>query len=236
MRICAIILAAGKGSRMNDMNVPKVLRQVGGKSMLERVVMTAKQLTDDVIVVVSEENEKDIQNLNLDVKYCIQKNLDGTASAVLAAENEYIDKDILVLLGDVPLLKAETLSQIVTSGKDCVILGFRMQEENKFGRLVLVENKENKEDKIVERIVEYNEANEEERKIETVNSGILFLKSNHTSKLREIKNENSKKEYYLTDIVEIINRESVVSYIEADKKECMGANSPADLKILESLL
>lgn len=186
--VTVIILAAGKGTRMNDMNIPKVCRKVGDLTMIEHVVKTSQSLIPkEIIVVVSDENKEIIKEILGDkVTYKIQKELNGTASAVLAAEVK--NDDILVLLGDVPLLKSRTLQNIVDMKQNCVILGFRdYNTENKFGRIIKEEKK----------IVEYNEATEEEKKVTFVNSGILYLSKKYLPLLKEIKNENSKKEYYL---------------------------------------
>ena len=228
--LSVVVLAAGKGTRMGG-DIPKVLRKVGGLTMLEHVVKTAKKLTENVIVVVSKENHDEIQKLELGVEYSVQSKLDGTASAVLSAEEKYLGSDILVLLGDVPLLKSETLEKIVRRGSRCAVLGFQHQDvTNKFGRVILNDN-------VVEKIVEYNEATEEERKIKTVNSGILFLEREHLHLLKKIENKNSKSEYYLTDIVKICVFENVqVDYFEADAISCLGANTPEDLAVLEDII
>jgi bifunctional UDP-N-acetylglucosamine pyrophosphorylase/glucosamine-1-phosphate N-acetyltransferase len=225
-----IILAAGKGTRMGG-DIPKVLRKVGGLTMLEHVVKTAKKLTENVIVVVSKENHDEIQKLKLGVEYSMQSKLDGTASAVLSAEEKYLGGDILVLLGDVPLLKSETLEKIVRRESKCAVLGFQNGDENnKFGRVILNGN-------VVEKIVEYSEATAAERQIKTVNSGILFLGKEYLHLLERIENKNSKSEYYLTDIVKICVSENVqVDYFEADALSCLGANTPEDLAVLEDII
>ncbi len=223
--VSIVILAAGKGTRMNDMNIPKVCRKVGNIPMISHVIRNCKPLSPkQIIVVVSLENEKIIKETINDknIKYVIQKDLTGTASAVLAAKDCYKNDDILVLLGDVPLIQTETLNKIVSLNSGCVIMGFEEIEDNKFGRIVLKNNKVNK-------IVEYNEATEEEKKISLVNSGILYLKN--TKLLEQIDNNNSKKEYYLTDIVKFIKPD----FVKASREECLGANTPEDLKKLNNL-
>jgi len=283
-----IILAAGKGSRMKDINsdsnsniknLPKVLRQVGNKTMLEHVVSKALLLNpEQIIIVVSEENKdiiqtslQNIQNIQdfEKLKYVVQKEINGTASAVLSAKEEYAGSDILVLLGDVPLIKLETLQKIIS--KNNCILGFRDTDPtNRYGRILLnftskidfpeeqenfnfqpkteidfLTEQENSNNNQVIKIIEYAECNDEERKIETVNSGILFLKAEYTSLLEKIENNNSKGEYYLTDIVKILNltigsdhqilngNHISINYLEASKEECMGANTITELQTLQ---
>ncbi|GAG91918.1 unnamed protein product [marine sediment metagenome] len=224
--LIVVILAAGKGTRMKS-NKPKVFHKINNKTMLEMVVNTSLSLhPSKVIIVVSNENKEQIKNLIGDkATYCVQTNINGTASAVLAAEKEYKNNNILVLLGDVPLITCKTLSNVVDSKMNGVIVGFNDDnKDNRFGRLILNDNK-------VEKIVEYNEASEEERNISTVNSGMLYLKHKYTHLLHLIDNNNSKKEYYLTDIVKIMNDNHCdIEYIEGTKKECMGINTPEDLE------
>ena len=245
--LTVVVLAAGKGTRMNDSDVPKVCRTVGGKPMLQRVIETAQQLCpDQICVVVSSDNHTEIDKItskmqsktsskalsktgSQTITLVRQQIVNGTASAVLSAEPVYQETDILVLLGDVPLIKPETLQKCLTT--EACILGFLDDNhENKFGRIVL-------DDQNVERIVEYNEATSQEREITTVNSGMLFLKHPHTQLLKLIDNNNSKQEYYLTDIVKILRSYEIrVDYVEASKKECLGANTPAELETLEKYL
>lgn len=224
-----VILAAGKGTRMNDSVIPKTCRKVQGKPMIQRVVETSESLQPSCIcVVVSKDNIEIIRKiLPKHINLVEQKEINGTASAVLAAEQFYQQKNLLVLLGDVPLIKSETLSKC-TKSQAC-ILGFCDDNpDNKFGRIVLNGSQ-------VEKIVEYNEASSTERQIRQVNSGMLYLDKSLTYLLKQINNNNSKKEYYLTDIVEILRKENVkVDYVEADKKECLGANTPDELKLLNN--
>jgi bifunctional UDP-N-acetylglucosamine pyrophosphorylase/glucosamine-1-phosphate N-acetyltransferase len=227
MNFKIIILCAGKGSRMKDFTTPKVCKKVHGIPMILYIFETAKKLCPkEIIIVVSEENKEIISKTinSKEVRYVVQGEKSGTAGAVLSAEEFYKGYNILVLLGDVPFLKHETLHKIVSSQCDGAILGFLETESNRFGRIILKDNK-------VEKIVEYSEASEEEKKIMNVNSGILYLDNKYTYLLNEITNNNSKKEYYLTDIVKLLK----CDYFRASKEECMGANTPEDLVVLEKL-
>ncbi len=134
-------------------------------------------------------------------------------------------RDLLVLLGDVPLVRSRTLNKIVTTSCDAVIVGFRNSNQaNKFGRIIVKNNR-------VDKIVEYNDATEEEKNVQLCNSGMLWLKSNHVPLLKSIKNINSKSEYYLTDIIRImVNRELNIEFLEISYEECMGVNTPEDLE------
>ena len=231
--LTVVILAAGKGTRMKSPEIPKVCHKVGNKTMIEHVVSTSSQLNPtNICVVVSKDNREKITQILQDYKdlfFVEQGNITGTGSAVLAAESIYRGGDILVLLGDVPLLKSSTLMKIRKTNY-CTILKFIDKDvTNKFGRIVCNNN-------FVDKIVEYAEATEEERKISQVNSGILFLKREYTDLLHVISNKNSKKEYYLTDIVQILKNRSIpVFYIEGDKRECMGVNTVTDLQYINNL-
>ena len=230
--LTVVILAAGKGTRMNDSSIPKVCRKVGNKTMIEMVVATASQLSPkNICLVVSSENKEIIQKTLSDFPnliYVEQKEINGTASAVLTAQDFFSNTDLLVLLGDVPLIKSSTLHECITEN---TILGFQDTDiNNRFGRIILKANK-------VEKIVEYTEANEDEKLVTSVNSGMLFLKNGYTIFLNQIDNNNSKKEYYLTDIVKILRKHDVsINYLEASNEECMGANTPSDLEKINSCL
>lgn len=231
--LSVIILAAGKGTRMNDLNIPKVCRKVGELTMIEHVVNTALKLKPDkIIMIVSQENYPIISQIinNNRIIYVIQRQLLGTASAVLSSEEMYSGSNILVLLGDVPLLKVETLQKVIGMDSKATILGFQDSDiNNRFGRIIL--NNHN-----VDRIVEYAEATDEEKKIDHVNAGILYLNANYTFLLNHITNNNSKGEYYLTDIVKIMNDlNHKVSYYETSKEECLGANTPLELQNLNNI-
>lgn len=232
MSLTIIILSAGKGTRMNDSTIPKVCRKVGDLPMISHIFNTAKMLKPNkIVIVVSKENKEIVsQTINSDeVEYVIQEDFPGTAGAVLSAEQYYKNSNILVLLGDVPLIRFRTLEKIISSDAKALILGFIETEDNKFGRIILNNNK-------VEKIVEFSEASEEEKKIQDVNSGILYLDNKYTYLLNNIDNNNSKKEYYLTDIVDIMKKLNIeISYLQASKEECMGANTPLDLLKLNKI-
>lgn len=228
------ILAAGKGTRMKS-DLTKVCHKVGNKTMIEHVVETAAQLDPkDIVVVVSKDNIGDIRDAlgESDVRFKIQYGQLGTAHAVLSAVPCCNDKsDLLVLLGDVPLISARTLGKIISTPHDAVIIGFKNSDKsNKFGRIVIKNNR-------VHRIVEYLEATETERTIDLCNSGMLWIKSSHVPLLYQIENNNKKGEYYLTDIIEImVNHGLEIGFLEASMNECMGVNTPEDLETANNQL
>lgn len=228
--LAIVILAAGKGTRMNS-DIPKVCHKVGDKTMIEHVVNTVNgienSLKKEIYVVVSKENIEIIRKALKDEKlrFKIQYEQLGTAHAVISAIPCCDDsKDILVLLGDVPLIKSKTLSKVVNTNCDAVIVGFGDTNiENRFGRIVIKNNRVNK-------IVEYNDATNDEKKIQLCNSGMLWLKSTHVHLLKHIKNNNNKGEYYLTDIIGImVDMDLNIGFMEIDFSQCIGVNTRSDL-------
>lgn len=226
-KLTVVILAAGKGTRMNS-NLTKVCHKVGNKTMIEHIVSTSSKLTGNIVIVVSKENIEDIRKVLEDtkVRLKIQYEQLGTGHAVISAM-PCCDKteNMLVLLGDVPLISYKTLGKAVGTNFDAVIIGFRNYDTaNKFGRIITKNGR-------ISRIVEYLDATEEERKITLCNSGMLFIKSSYISLLYEIKNNNSKNEYYLTDLIGIMAEKDLkIGFLEASVTECMGVNSPEELK------
>jgi len=227
-----VILAAGKGTRMKS-DLPKVCHKVGDKTMVEHVVNTSSKLNpSETVIVVSKENFLPIKDIltSYDVRFKIQYQQLGTAHAVLTALECDDTSDVLVLLGDTPLITTDTLSKIVSTGFDAVIMGFVDRNPNsKWGRIV-VENSR------VKRIVEYNEASDKERQISLCNSGMLWIKSTHVPLLYQIDNNNSKEEYYLTDIVKImVERNLNIGFMKASYEECMGVNTQEDLALVNRI-
>lgn len=225
--LVVVILAAGKGTRMKS-SLTKVCHKVDDKTMIEHVVNTSVKLSKDIVVVVSKENISEIRKVLEDtkVRLKIQYQQLGTGHAVLSAMPCCDQKhDMLVLLGDVPLISYKTLDKVISTPFDAVIIGFKNYDSsNRFGRIVTKNGR-------VRKIVEYLDASEEERKINLCNSGMLWLKSTSVPLLYEIKNNNTKSEYYLTDIIEIMaNKGMDIGFLEASASECMGVNNPEDLK------
>ena len=228
-----VVLAGGKGTRMKS-TLPKVCHRVGDKTMIEHVVGSAEKLKPiETIVVVSKDNVRDIRYVlqDYDIRIKIQTEPLGTAHAVLSAFpccNE--TKNVLVLLGDVPLITEQTMRKICSTDFDAVVVGFINKDTtNKCGR-ILIENKR------VKSIIEYAEATSEQRKITLCNSGMLWIKSTYVNLLYDIGNNNVKGEYYLTDIVDIMVNENLhIGFLQAGYNECMGANTPQDLDRLNQI-
>jgi len=240
-KLSVIILGAGKGTRMKS-TLSKVLHKVVGIPMIKHVVNTAKTLkAKEIIAVVSEENKKQIQEALEDdkVKLAVQKDQNGTGGAVKVGlkYSELKEGNTLVMYGDVPLITPETYSkmaeEINNGNNSIVVLGFNTANiENKYGRLIAGKNGELKE------IVEYKDATEDERNITLCNSGVVIVKTKVLPELlKEVKNENASKEYYLTDIVGIARKKDLnCKYIVATENEVMGVNSKIHLAEAEKIL
>ncbi|QHG92207.1 UDP-N-acetylglucosamine diphosphorylase/glucosamine-1-phosphate N-acetyltransferase [Coxiella endosymbiont of Amblyomma sculptum] len=236
MGLSIVILAAGKSKRMVS-NIPKVLHRLGGISLLERVVRTAKTLhADKIHVVYSNENGYQIrEKLNyLPVSWIEQKEQLGTGHALLQAI-PFCRKGnrILVLYGDVPLVSSQTLSGLLQStpldGLGLVVSA--LSHPHDFGRII--------RDTIgnVISVVEYKDANDQQRKICEINTGILTAsQKNLRNWLSCLTNNNCQEEYYLTDIVAIAAATGCVVkdiYPYSSHEEVQGVNDRWELVRLE---
>jgi bifunctional UDP-N-acetylglucosamine pyrophosphorylase / glucosamine-1-phosphate N-acetyltransferase len=243
--LSVIILGAGNGTRMKS-SLTKILNKVAGISMIEHVINTAETLgTREIVVVVSKNNIEQIRKVitNNEIKTVIQKELNGTGGATKTGL-EKIDKaseNTLIMYGDVPLITQETYqkmtNQINQENNSIVVLGFKVSDiKDTYGRLITDENN------VLNEIIEYKDASEDERKIRLCNSGIIIVKTKLLlNLLNKVKNENASKEYYLTDIVGIARKQGLVcKYIEANEDEVMGVNTQQHLakanKILQNRL
>lgn len=238
-RTClTIILAAGEGSRMKS-STPKVLHHVAHKTLLGHVMNAARIAGGEShSVVVGNQAEKvktEAKTHSDQVDVFLQTERLGTGHAVLAAEKAIKRgyDDILILFGDTPLIRPETLLRLrrsLENGAQVVVLGFRTDDPTGYGRLV------EKDGKLLA-IREHKDASDEELEIKFCNGGIMAFSGKHAmSLLNTIGNENANKEYYLTDIVEIARSVDLkVVAIEADESEVMGVNDRFQLAQIEDI-
>lgn len=230
----AIIIAAGNGSRMKS-SLPKVLHRLGGQSLLGHVIDLSESIgADDMCLVLS---QKLADALETKHNVAIQHTPEGTGHAVQQAMPWMQNKtgDVFILYGDSPFITAETLEKMrqakAAKKSDIVILAMRPEDPKRYGRILLDEHG------FVSRIVEYKDASDTEKQINLCNSGVMLCCIEALPKLlSKIKNDNAKKEYYLTDIVEI-NRQTggSTACVEAPEAELMGVDSKADLAKAEHL-
>ena len=231
--LCILVLAAGKGTRFKSHRV-KVLHELMGKPMLSWILESVSGLDPEkVYVVVGCQKEEVKREINRkDVAFVHQAEQLGTANAVLAAKDAIktdLDKDILIINGDLPLLRAETLKALVGKHKreknDLTFMSAEMENPTGFGRLIF-----DKEGKV--KIVEEREATPEQKKIKEANVGIYVFNAGALLKtLPAISNDNKKGEYYLTDAVEILSQKgSRVGVFQTESpEEIVGVNDRFEL-------
>lgn len=229
-KIAVIILAAGKGSRMKS-DLAKVLHKVAGESMVNHVIEAAKQTASGHIHVVvghqAEKVRKAIQEKH-HVHFAFQKELLGTGDAVKAALPgvDGCVQHVLVLCGDVPLIRKQTIADLVSLHQnqkaDLTVLAAKVGDPTGYGRVI-----QDKEGRLIA-IREEADASDLEKGIDIVNSGIFcFEKQFLKSGLSRIKNNNSQGEYYLTDLVEVavLNGAKTCVKIIDDAEQVMGVNT-----------
>ncbi|UWR12806.1 bifunctional UDP-N-acetylglucosamine diphosphorylase/glucosamine-1-phosphate N-acetyltransferase GlmU [Sulfitobacter mediterraneus] len=231
MKTGLIILAAGKGTRMNS-ELPKVLHPIAGEPMLVHAMASGAVLAPDCTVVVAGHGAAQVEAAALeydpDVTVVAQDEQLGTAHAVAQARKalEGFDGTALVLYGDTPFVRAETLEKMqeALTAHDLVVLGFEAADPARYGRLILQGDR-------LDRIVEYKDASDEERAITLCNSGVVACKSDLLFDLIDaVGNDNAAGEYYLTDIVEIARTRGLsATAVTCAEEETMGVNSRVDL-------
>lgn len=237
--LLTVILAAGKGTRMKS-NKIKVLHKVAGKPMLKHVISTLESLNTDVVCVIGHQKDevKDEIN-NSSVEYAVQSEQLGTGHAVKQAES-YIKKhsgSVVVLYGDTPLLRAETVQSFIEKHKnsysDLTIMTAELDNPTGYGRIV--KNSSN----MVEAVVEEEDADCETRKITEINSGVYCFENGFLNDfLKNMNNNNAQGEYYLTDAVKYASQKNkkIITYKIDDSGEILGINTRSHLARAEKIL
>jgi len=234
-----IILAAGKGTRMQS-DLPKVLMPLAGRPLVVHVLETLKHFknTRTILIVGYEQQKVREATKNYALSYAEQLEQHGTGHAVQMAV-PYLDSqqtDTLILCGDVPLIKAETLEQLLkehqSSHAQATILTTQLPDAGSYGRIV------RSPDRSVQKIVEFKDASPQEREIKEINSGIYVYDTKLLIKaLKELKPANAQKEYYLTDCIEILKKagHKIAAFCTLDPKEVAGVNTLTELAELEKV-
>jgi bifunctional UDP-N-acetylglucosamine pyrophosphorylase/glucosamine-1-phosphate N-acetyltransferase len=239
MNLDIVILAAGKGTRMNS-NLPKVLHRIGGDSMLGHVLSAASQLqaakTHIVVGYGADEIRENFAD-RADLQWAMQEQQLGTGHAVMQAmpgvDVSDSDKKILVLYGDVPLINFDTLSKLV-----------QQSETNTLSILTLVTDRPTGLGRIVRddggkilAIVEEKDASEEQKQIKEINTGIMVISAPKLNFwLDALCNDNAQGEYYLTDVVAMAAADAdcaLAAMVINDENEVQGVNDKAQLATLE---
>ncbi len=237
MKLKTLILAAGKGTRMKS-DLPKVIHKVNGIPMVKKILNELEILgTEENILILGHKKEEILNELG-DVKYAVQEEQLGTGHAIIQAKDllKDYDGDVMILCGDTPLLKHETLKEMYEthkkSGVATTILTSIYENPFGYGRIVKANDK-------VIAIVEEKEADEETKKIKEVNAGVYCCNAKDLfNALDKIDNNNEKGEYYLTDIVGIQVKEgkTVASFVLEDNREILGVNSKVELAEASKIL
>ena len=235
MAFALVVLAAGQGTRMNS-DLPKVLHRLGGAPLVAHALAAGARLEPEQVVVVvghgAEAVAKVVGKLDHEAAIAVQAEQLGTGHAVaqaMAAMPDFSGK-VVVLYGDTPFIRPETLERLVENPADVVVLGFEAADPGRYGRLVVAGDR-------LEKIVEFKDATPEERAITLCNSGVICCDAALLARLvGALKNDNAAGEYYLTDIVGLARAEGLqAEVVRCDEAETLGINTRAELARAEAL-
>ena len=231
MTLSIVILAAGKGTRMNS-QLPKVLQPLAGKPILQYVLDTTHSLQPNNISIVAGHKSDMLRELIKDknISWRIQDTQLGTGHAVIQAIPDLNSDKTLILYGDVPLIKkADLQSLIKKSDTGLAVMTHIKNDANGYGRILREDNK-------IQGIIEDKDCNKEQKKIKEINTGILAADTKYLKQwLNRLSNENAQKEYYLTDIVKFAVEDNItVSSHEVEEEiSISGVNSKSELAYIE---
>jgi UDP-N-acetylglucosamine diphosphorylase/glucosamine-1-phosphate N-acetyltransferase len=238
--IAALILAAGKGKRMKS-DLPKVLHPLNNRPMIHYVIDIAEEIGSKMTILIIGHQKELVMEATKDRKvvYVTQEQQLGTGHAVLQTKPYFTDfkGSVLVLSGDVPLLRAETLKKLIEiHNRDnplATLLTAEMDDPSGYGRII------RNDQGFVKQIVEDKDASKEIKKIKEINVGIyIFDSAALFETLPLLKNDNSQGEYYLPDVIKIYveRKEKIAAVLTADVEETHGINSMEQLVNAEKIL
>ena len=230
------ILAAGKGTRMVS-NLPKVLHRVSGETLLNRIINTSKKLyPDKIFVVIGHKSDLVKESLLKDnnVEIVLQEPQLGTGHAVQVLSKELNDfkGNLLILNGDVPLIRAKSLKELLKlhSSRDADVSIITTEKENPFGY-----GRVFKKDNFIEKIIEEKDCSLHEKQNKLINAGIYCFNWEKLSKvINELKTDNKQKEFYITDTISLLDK--AISYEILDEEEIQGVNNRVNLAKCEKIL
>ena len=236
-------MAAGLGTRMKSKRA-KVLHELDGRPLIGHLLRTAKALDPRQIVVVVGYQAEEVEKAALAevgelASFVLQEKQRGTGDAVECARSvlENSDSLLLVINGDVPLLKAETLRKLIeqheSTGAKCSFLSVHLENPTGYGRVIRDQNGN------FQKIVEQRDTTEAERQVKEINAGVYCFEARDLYRaLRKVEPANDQGEYYLTDVPEIILKsgDTVIVYLHNDARELSGINTRAELAEFENLL
>ena len=229
-----LVLAAGKGTRMRS-DLPKVLHPVGGKALVQHVVDTARQVgSERIFIIIGHGAEKVEEKMAApDVRFILQAQQLGTGHAVQQALPQLRDDaTVLILYGDVPLTRAETLQKLIAHVNDqqMGLLTVNLPDPTGYGRILRDASG------AVTAIVEHKDATDEQRQVKEINTGIMAVKAKHLQQwLPQLTNNNAQGEYYLTDIIALARQNGVAIQVEQPNaiEEVEGINNRQQQAALE---
>jgi len=240
----AIVMAAGKGTRLatDGVQLPKVLREANGKPLLGYVLDSINSVyVKDTVIVVGYMSDK-VERAYPQYK-CVKQGDDayGTGYAVMCAMADEsmkgYDGDIMILNGDMPMVTKETVDGMSeyhrATGAECTLFSCISKQYLPYGRIIRNSDGE------FAGIVEENDCTDEQKKIMELNVGLYVIKANSLrSALKKIKNDNAKREYYLTDVPSVLAKENskISVYVTEDQQQMLGVNTPEDLKTVGDYL
>lgn len=237
--VIAIVLAAGKGTRMKSEKSKQVHKILGKEIVLRAVENARKAGIEDIVAVVGYKKEQVQDVLKNTVKYAIQEDMLGTGHAVMQAKEYLKDKNgkVIVLNGDAPIIRPETIKKLIEKSIEnkeyATLLTAIYDNPYGYGRIV------RDEDGNVEAIVEEKDANEQQKEIKEINAGIYCFDIQELLKaLEEINNHNASGEYYITDVVKIMNEKGLKTgaMTVEDNTEILGVNDRIQLEMLTRIL
>jgi bifunctional UDP-N-acetylglucosamine pyrophosphorylase/glucosamine-1-phosphate N-acetyltransferase len=229
----AVVLAAGLGTRMKS-SLPKTLHPIAGRPMLRHLLESCEAVFNRIVVVVGPDMDS-VRRAAAPHASVVQTERLGTAHAALQAVPQFGDGDVAVLYADNPLIRPETLRLLLArrqeAGAALALLAFRPGDPGHYGRVIA-------HDGVVERIVEWADATPEQRGETLCNAGVLCASAADMRRwLAEIRPDNAKREYYLTDTVALARAGGGrVVAVEAPAEELAGVNSRAELAAAEAVL
>lgn len=232
--IAAIVLAAGKGTRMNS-SKPKVMHKVAGKPIIRHIIDVCENIGVREIVTIIADGMDDVKTATFPYHCAVQQRQCGTGDAVKAARPilENFEGYVLVFYGDAPLLRAKTLLDIIRAAKKhgMALLGFEARNPNGYGRLLVNGD-------YVTEIIEQKDCSQEQAAITLCNAGAYCVKAKYLFPfLDEITNNNAQGEYYITDLVTVAAKNNVkCAYVITEEEETLGVNTRGQLSVVERVM
>ncbi|MDG6095186.1 bifunctional UDP-N-acetylglucosamine diphosphorylase/glucosamine-1-phosphate N-acetyltransferase GlmU [Acetobacter sp. AN02] len=230
----AVILAAGLGTRMKSA-LPKAMQPLAGRPMLATLLASVREQFDRIVVVTGPDMDDVAAVAGPEAQIVVQTDRLGTGHAARQAAACFGEGDVAILYADNPLILPQTLERLLQARNSghtgLALLAMRPADPGRYGRVIV-------RDGMVERIVEWADASEEERAVPLCNAGVICARADDLRRwLEQIDNNNAKGEYYLTDVVALARRDGVaVRAVEAPEEELRGINSRVELAEAEAVI